>query len=90
MTTVAPQQHVQNQSSRASPANASHLEGTLPSAPPPPPTTAPASKKSKNKKGGAGDATDAARQLQAKIAQLELDQAGRTEEDAEIGAYNHI
>ena len=87
MATVAPNQHVQSQSSRASPANGSHLEGNLPAAPPPPPTAAPSSKKAKNKKGAAGDATDAARQLQAKIAQLELDQAGRTEEDAEIGAF---
>ena len=56
----------------------------MPAAPPPPPSTAPSAKKAKNKKG-TGDTNDAARQLQAKIAQLELDQQGRTEEDAEIG-----
>ena len=56
----------------------------MPAAPPPPPTAAPSAKKGKSKKGG-NDANDAARQLQAKIAQLELDQQGRTEEDAEIG-----
>lgn len=50
--------------------------------PPPPPPTA-VSKKAKTKKV---DSNDAAKQLQAKIAQLELDQQGRTEEDAEIGA----
>lgn len=77
-------------SSRASPAldepaSASYSrDGSLPAAPPPPPSTAPGLKKAKAKKG-ANDATDAARQLQAKIAQLELDQAGKTEEDAEIG-----
>ena len=74
-------------SSRASPAsvleNASVTDITLTSAPPPPPAN-PGGKKAKGKKG-APDQTDAARQLQAKIAQLEQDAAGRSEEDAEIG-----
>lgn len=52
--------------------------------PPPPSTAAPATKKGKGKKA-ANDPNDAARQLQAKIAQLEQDKAGKTEEDAEIG-----
>lgn len=94
MASVAPHHHVPTQSARASPSiseprrdsfprDASNSETTLPGAPPPPPTTAPASRKGKSKKG-ANDANDAARQLQAKIAQLEQDQAGRTEEDTEI------
>lgn len=78
----------QSMSARASPAsfveNASGSDSTLPSAPPPPPAN-PVGKKNKAKKGGATDQTDAARQLQAKIAQLEQDAAGRSEEDAEIG-----
>lgn len=85
MATVAPQP----QSSRASPAsqleNAS--DSTLASAPPPPPAN-PVGKKTKAKKG-APDQTDAARQLQAKIAQLEQDAAGRSEEDAEIGMRHY-
>lgn len=100
MASVASQQQAQGHSSRASPsASETRRDGyprdspsqdiSLPAVPPPPPTTAPSSKKGKAKKG-APDANDAARQLQAKIAQLELDQAGRTEEDAEIGAYNGI
>ena len=95
MATTASQHHVPTHSSRASPSlndsrkenyprDSPTPEAPLPAAPPPPPNTAPASKKGKSKKG-ANDANDAARQLQAKIAQLELDQAGRTEEDAEIG-----
>ena len=84
MATTAPQ----SQSSRASPAslldnNASGSDTTLAAAPPPPPAN-PVGKKNKPKKG-ATDQTDAARQLQAKIAQLEQDAAGRSEEDAEIG-----
>lgn len=75
------------QSSRASPAsmldNASGSDSTLAAAPAPPPAN-PVGKKAKAKKGNA-DQTDAARQLQAKIAQLEQDAAGRSEEDAEIG-----
>lgn len=75
-------------SSRASPASvletASGSDSTLPAAPPPPPAN-PVAKKNKPKKGAATD-QDAARQLEAKIAQLERDAAGRSEEDAEIGA----
>ncbi|GAB7349542.1 hypothetical protein MBLNU459_g0243t1 [Dothideomycetes sp. NU459] len=79
MATVAP-----SHSSRASPAlDASGSDSTLAAAPPPPPTAAPVSKKNKAKKG-ATDTTDAHKQLQAKIAQLEQDAAGRSEEDAEI------
>lgn len=70
------------QSSRASPA--SLLENDSPLAAAPPPPANPVGKKNKAKKG-ATDQTDAARQLQAKIAQLEQDAAGRSEEDAEIG-----
>jgi len=86
MAAVAPQQQMSSHSSRASPANVHNSDGSLPAAPPPPPSAAPVSRKNKGKKAGGNDATEAARQLQAKIAQLELDQAGRTEEDAEIGA----
>ena len=53
-------------------------------APPPPPSTVPGSKKAKAKKA-ANDPNEATRQLQARIAQLEQDKAGKTEEDAEIG-----
>ena len=83
MTTVAPPQPLSSHGSRGSPAPG---DMTSPAAPPPP-SNAPA-KKTKAKKG-ANDANDAARQLQAKIAQLELDQQGRTEEDAEIGRSRH-
>lgn len=76
----------QSHSSRASPAlDASGSDSTLAAAPPPPPTAGPVSKKNKAKKG-APDTNDAHKQLQAKIAQLEQDAAGRSEEDAEIGA----
>ncbi|KAF2222150.1 myosin-like coiled-coil protein-domain-containing protein [Elsinoe ampelina] len=51
--------------------------------PPPPPTAAPATKKGKGKKV-APDSEEARKQLQAKIAQLEQDRAGKSEEDAEI------
>lgn len=93
MAQAAPQH--QPQSSRASPASLhEHREDTpLPAAPPPPPSTAPTGKKTKAKKG-APDTNDAHKQLQAKIAQLEQDAAGKTEEDAEIGvslllAFHH-
>jgi len=85
MATVAPQQHPASHGSRASPAGSVNPDGALPNVPPPPTAASTGGKKNKAKKGGANDSNDAARQLQAKIAQLELDQAGRTEEDAEIG-----
>lgn len=86
MATVVPQQQPASHGSRASPAGSTNPDGTLPNAPPPPTAPATGGKKNKAKKGGANDSNEAARQLQAKIQQLELDQAGRTEEDAEIGA----
>lgn len=97
MASVVSQHQVQGNSAHASPTisetrrdgssrDSPSQDQSLPAAPPPPPTTAPALRKGKAKKG-VNDANEAARQLQAKIAQLELDQAGRTEEDAEIGTY---
>lgn len=84
MTTVAHQHQLPSHGSRASPVNVSQ-EANLPTATTLPPAPAPTSKRAKGKKGVTNDPNDAAKQLQAKIAQLELDQAGRTEEDAEIG-----
>lgn len=46
---------------------------------------APAAKKGKGKK--ATDPTEQQKQIQAKIAQLELDAAGDKEQEAEIGGY---
>jgi len=86
MATVASQQQPASHGSRASPAGSTNPDGTLPNAPPPSAAPVTGGKKNKAKKAGANDSNEAARQLQAKIAQLELDQAGRTEEDAEIGA----
>ncbi|KAF2156843.1 hypothetical protein K461DRAFT_5309 [Myriangium duriaei CBS 260.36] len=59
----------------------SRVQADLPGAPPPP-SVAP-SKKTKGKKV-VNDQNEANRQLQARIAQLEQDKAGKTEEDAEI------
>jgi hypothetical protein len=78
----------QPHSSHPSPASVHehHEDAPLPAAPPPP-SNGPAGKKTKSKKGAA-DTTDAHKQLQAKIAQLEQDATGRAEEDAEIGVFS--
>lgn len=54
---------------------------------PPAPAPAPA-KKGKGKK--AADPTEQQKQIQAKIAQLELDQAGDKEQELEIGAFTRV
>jgi len=69
--------------SRAAPPATTDTTPTTPVTPVAPSTN----KKTKGNKKTTNDPNEAARQLQAKIAQLEQDQAGRTEEDAEIGEY---
>lgn len=60
------------------------------SAPAPMPSTQPAAASAAPKKGKSKKPTDPSeqqKQIQAKIAQLELDAAGDREQEAEIGAY---
>lgn len=73
--------HEANRSASALPANMAPAQHA------PAPAPAPA-KKGKGKK--ATDPSEQQKQIQAKIAQLELDQAGDKEQELEIGACAHI
>lgn len=83
-TSAHPRLH--QDANRSTPASSAAMTPSQhPPAPAPAPTT---TKKAKAKK--ATDPSEQQKQIQAKIAQLELDQVGEKEQDLEIGASSYI